>query len=332
MARSDLLLQLVKSGSKGDSILFKKVVEAIIAEERVKQHNVLADKLQDQLNKTENNTANKLSFTPSKIFNDNKTEDLVLQSVPERTFNDLVLTEETTLIFNQLIEEQTRADLLRSYGLEPRHRVLLVGPPGNGKTSIAEALASSLMVPLFTVKYDSIIASYLGETSTRLKNLFDYTRTQRCVLFFDEFDALGKERGDKHETGEIKRVVSSLLLHIDKLPSYVIVVAATNHPELLDKAVWRRFQIKALIDKPAHTQITKYIEKFESLYDLSTGYLANSLANKLQGLSYSEINDFFQDILRQYVLSIPNNSSNLKSLVTKRLKYLNSTYTPDKAS
>ena len=93
------------------------------------------------------------------------------------------------------------------------------------------------MIPILTVRYESIIGSYLGETASRLSKLFEYAKTRECVLFFDEFETLGKERGDVHETGEIKRVVSSLLMQIDALPSYVIAIAATNHDNLLDKAI-----------------------------------------------------------------------------------------------
>jgi len=100
------------------------------------------------------------------------------------------------------------------------------------------------MVPFVIARYDGLITSYLGETATRLRRLLEFAHTRQCVLFFDEFDTLGKERDDIHETGEIKRVVSSLLLHIDDLPAHVVVVCATNHPELLDRAVWRRFQLK----------------------------------------------------------------------------------------
>jgi AAA+ superfamily predicted ATPase len=99
-------------------------------------------------------------------------------------------------------------------------------------------------VQLFVVRYEAMIGSFLGETAGRLKRVFDYARRTPCVLFFDEFDSVGKERGDIHETGEIKRVVTSLLMQIDDLPSYTIVVAATNHAELLDRAVWRRFQLR----------------------------------------------------------------------------------------
>ena len=135
--------------------------------------------------------------------------------------------------------------------MEPRHRILLSGPPGNGKTSFAEAIAEALALPLFMVRYDSLVGSYLGETNTRLRALCDYVRTRPSVLFFDEFDALGKERGDTHETGEIKRVVSFLIMQLDQMPSYVVVIAATNHAELLDRAVWRRFQMRLGFPSPA---------------------------------------------------------------------------------
>ena len=121
---------------------------------------------------------------------------------PERRMGDLVLPASVANAARELVEEFRRADLLRAHNLEPRHRVLLTGPPGNGKTSFAEAFATELAVPLFAVRYESVIASYLGETAVRLSRLFDEVRTRRCVLFFDEFDVVGKERGDVHETGE----------------------------------------------------------------------------------------------------------------------------------
>jgi len=195
--------------------------------------------------------------------------------------------------------------------------LLIEGEPGTGKTSLAEAIATDLMLPLFIVRYEGIIGSYLGETATRLAKMFEYVSTQNCVLFFDEFDAVGKERGDKHETGEIKRVVNSLLLQIDKLPEYVIVIAATNHPELLDRAVWRRFQIKLQIDKPDKPLILKYIKDFEKDFDLKFGTHPTTLANKLVGLSFSEITDIFNDIRRKYILTLPNN--NLKKITKDKI-------------
>ena len=135
---------------------------------------------------------------------------LVAELSPRRQLDDLILSSQTRQVVDDLVEEQHRADLLRSHNLEPRHRVLLAGPPGNGKTSLAEAIADALSTPFLVVRYEAVVGSYLGETARRIEQVFEYARSRRCVLFFDEFDAIGKERGDLHETGEIKRVVSSL--------------------------------------------------------------------------------------------------------------------------
>jgi SpoVK/Ycf46/Vps4 family AAA+-type ATPase len=201
MARADLLLNLVKAGSMGDQALFKRTVEALAAEERSKQHHVLADRLIGSLK------ANSTSFYLSANGVDEKIQNLLFDSQPRISLQDLVLPEIVLSECNELVEEHRRKELLHSYNLEPRNRILLAGPPGNGKTSLAEALAQELMVPFLVVRYEGIIGSYLGETANRLKKIFEYVRTRQCVLFFDEFDAIGKERGDIHETGEIKRVV-----------------------------------------------------------------------------------------------------------------------------
>ena len=329
MSRSDLLIQLVQSGTKGDRLMFKQVVEAIIAEERSKQHNVLADKLQQNLNGLNNLPGTQPGHLSSWQKGDNKADSFVYESIPRIRLNDLILTNLVSTVCREIIEEQARADLLRSYNLEPRHRLLFVGPPGNGKTSLAEAIASELMVPFFSVKYENIIASYLGETSSRLKSLFDYIRTKQCVLFFDEFDSISKERGDKHETGEIKRLVSSLLLQIDKLPSYVVIIAATNHPELLDRAVWRRFQVKVSLPKPTQPSIQQFLEAFQSQFQLSFGYASAHIAKHFVNLNYSEIRDICLDIVRKFILSnLEDSNKGLKHLTKQRLSQLKSSYKP----
>ena len=199
----------------------------------------------------------------------------------------------------ELIEEQLRGDLLRSHGLEPRHRVLLAGPPGNGKTTLAEALAEALSLPLFVVRYEGIIGSFLGETASRLRKTLEYIHTRKCVLFFDEFDAIGKERGDTHETGEIKRVVSSLLLQLDSLPSYVTVVTASNHPELLDRAVWRRFELRLLLPAPTKADRAEWFQRLARRLGEPLGMSAQTLASRLGTASFAELEDFELDVMRR---------------------------------
>ena len=314
MARSDLLVTLIKASSTGDRKLFVSTVEAIVAEERAKQHNIFADRLIRAMNSNGNGSLSNQSFQDRT----NKTHDCIAEVIPQKRLEDLFLTPVCLNACRQLIEEQVRADLLRAHSLEPRHRILLVGPPGNGKTSLAEALAESLGSTFFIVRYESMIGSYLGETAIRLKRIFDYARTIPCVLFFDEFDAIGKERGDLHETGEIKRVVTSLLMQIDELPSYTIIVAATNHAELLDRAVWRRFQLRLELPTPTQTDLEQYLKEFEKHLEKPIGLKIATIAKKLGTISFAEVEQFCMDIRRRDILTMGEKT--LKEIVNEQLK------------
>lgn len=310
MARGDLLLTLVRAGMSGDRALLRSTVEAIAAEERAAKHNTLADRLSQTLkvNGAAAHTAANGVY-PGREFVD--------EATPCRSLDDLVLTAVARRQIADLVEEQLRADLLRSHGLQPRHRVLLSGPPGNGKTALAEAVAEALAIPFLTVRYDALIGSYLGETTQRLRKLFDYVRTTPCVLLFDEFDAISKERGDVHETGEIKRVVSSLLLQIDTLPSTVVAMAATNHAELLDRAVWRRFQVRLAMPAPSRVELTRFLATVFSSFRDARAIDAHVVASSLWPVSYAEATEFLVDLRRRHVLSL--GEKQFAGIVTEQL-------------
>ena len=315
MARSDLLVRLVQFGMRGDRVSFRKVVEAIIAEERTKQHRILAEHLEELIQSIPADRPP----TNGIMSPDPRLASLFQEIIPKRQLTDLILAKDSLNVCQEMINEQHRADLLRSYNLEPRNRILLVGPPGNGKTTLAEAIAEALMVPLIVIHYDGVVGAYLGETAVRLRRLFEYAATRNCVLFFDEFETLGKERGDIHETGEIKRVVSSLLLQIDALPSHVVVIGATNHPELLDRAVWRRFQIKINLPQPTRACLTEWFERFQRQIKVPLGFAPLGLAKKMLGHSFSEVEEFGTGIYRQYVLEQPD--AKLPDIVNRALKH-----------
>lgn len=230
--------------------------------------------------------------------------ELVYEVVPRRRLDDLVLAPQIVDEVHEFLHEYANAALLREHSLEPRHKLLLVGPPGNGKTSLAEALATELGLPLLLVRYDAIVDSFLGETSSRIRRLMDFAMVNPCVLFFDEFDAIGKERNDAQETGEIKRVVGTLLMQMDRLPSHAVVICATNHPELLDRAVDRRFQFKLDIGRPGPEELALWFTRFEeSLGAGQIGITAQQFANHMAGENMSGVEAFVLDVKRKLVLS-----------------------------
>ncbi len=306
MARSDLLVDLVEAERRNDRDRFRVLVEAIIAEERAKQHHLVADRLSELITTVGSAGMLERDGAASRVT------DLVHEIVPTRRLSTLQLAPAVATAAAELIEEHHRIELLRSHNLVPRNRVLLEGPPGNGKTSLAEAIATETMLPFYVVRYEGVVSSFLGETTARLDQAFEFARTRRCVLFFDEFDTLAKERSDVHETGEIKRVVSTLLLQIDRLPAHVIVVCATNHAELLDRAAWRRFQIRLTLKPPTRVEATRFLEILTSRLG-ALGLTPRTLADRLRGASYSELEQFALDVRRRYVLALPE--GDLKAIV-----------------
>lgn len=311
MARSDLLLDLIEAEGRGDRDRFRILVEALIAEERASQHHLLADRLSELIT----------TVGRGAVRDDHASamRDLVHEVVPRRLLAELELEPSARRVIEELVEEQKRSELLRSYGIEPRNRLFLAGPPGNGKTSVAEAIATELMLPFYVIRYEGVVSSFLGETASRLDHAFEFARTRRCVLFFDELDTIAKERSDEHETGEIKRVVSTLLLQIDRLPPHVVLVGATNHSELLDRAAWRRFQVRVELPAPSRAQATRYLEKLAARFGGDLGYAPRTIADKLAGTSFAELEEFALDVRRRAVLELPD--ADLRRIVQERLQH-----------
>jgi SpoVK/Ycf46/Vps4 family AAA+-type ATPase len=297
MARADLLIGLIRSGTRGDKVSFRKVAEALAAEEKAKGHNILSKRIADSLVSVNNGNGHKFAASIAQQKN------LFYEISPERALQSLFLADNVLEQVRDLIEEQHRSELLHAHNLTARNRILLAGSPGNGKTSLAEAIATELMVPLIVIRYEGLIGSYLGETASRLQQIIDYAKTQRCVFFIDEFETIGKERGDTNETGEIKRIVSSLLLQIDSLPDYVVVAAASNHPELLDRAVWRRFQIRLELSTPTRSQISKFITSISERTKTEFGLSRETMAKRLYGANYAEIEEVCLTIVRKTILT-----------------------------
>lgn len=179
---------------------------------------------------------------------------------PERARSEIVLSPQVLARFERVVEEFGAQKDLARHGLSPKSRLLFIGPPGCGKTLCAEILAGELGLTLLHARFDGIVSSYLGETANNLRRVFSYASQQQAVLFFDEFDALGKRRDDPQELGELKRVVSSFLQILDAHPRDHLVVAATNHEGMLDDALWRRFDEILLFDRPSTAQLLELLK------------------------------------------------------------------------
>lgn len=303
VARLDLMLGLIEAGLNGDTERVRTYATSAMAEERAKEHHHAADRISALLGAGRHGgTSNEgkrgsYSTAPATTVLPAETPTLHTKN-PTTPLSNLILPTEQRTQIQELILEQQHATRLREHGLNPRNRVLLKGPPGNGKTTLAEAIATELGVPFHVVHYEDVISSFLGETAGRLEKTFTAASEAPCVLFFDEFDVVAKERSDAQETGEIKRLVSTLLLQMDKLPAHTVFVAATNHANLLDSAVWRRFDLTFEMQPPTMEDAMKYWCMLVERYRLPDGVELDTA----EASSFSAIEKQAQNQCRRMIL------------------------------
>jgi SpoVK/Ycf46/Vps4 family AAA+-type ATPase len=284
MARGELMKKLLASYGRDDE--FRAVAEQIINEEEKKNNRVLARSLRKTLEAGPSRPSAPKALAPLIPFPE-AAADFVERAEPRHTRNDIVLGATNVRVLLGLVREYRRADEIRRHGLRVRSKLLFCGPPGCGKTLCAEIFAAELGLPLFMVKLDRLISSYLGETATNVRKIFEFARRQPCILFFDEFDALARSRGDNGEHNELRRVVNSLLLFIDHIQPKGFLIAATNLDQSLDPAVWRRFDEVVWFDKPDRSMIERFLRmKFRNV---ATAFDPVQRSSSLAGYSYAEI-------------------------------------------
>lgn len=225
--------------------------------------------------------------------------DLVSVVYPEASINDLVLAPDMEKRLRRVLSEQRQSARLRENGLEPRRRLLLVGPPGTGKTMSAAALASELSLPLFTLRLEALFTRYMGEAAAKLRLLFDNIAHVRGVYLFDEFDSIGQQRGADNDVGEIRRVLNSFLQLIEQDCSQSVLIAATNHPALLDRALFRRFDEVVRFHLPQASEVIELMSRRLRGSDLPLTHLAQFA----QGLSFADIQRGCEDALKHALLS-----------------------------
>lgn len=284
MARGELMKKLLASYGRDED--FRAVAEQIILEEEQKNNRVLARSLRQTLENAQASPQVPKALAPLIPFPD-AAADFVERIEPTHTHKDIILSAANVRVFVGLMKEFRRADEVRHRGLPVRSKLLFCGPPGCGKTLCAEIFAGELGLPLYVVKLDRLISSYLGETAANVRKIFEFARKQPCVLFLDEFDALARSREDGAEHNELRRVVNSLLIFIDRIRPKGFLVAATNLDQSLDAAIWRRFDEVVWFDKPDKAMIGRYLTmKFKNV---PIAFNPQTLTDRLQGYSYAEI-------------------------------------------
>ena len=284
MARGELMMKLLASYGRDDE--FRAVAEQIIDEEEKKNNRVLAKSLRRTLEAGPSKPSSPKALAPLLPFPD-AASDFVERLEPRHNKNDIVLSATNVRVLFGLVKEFRRGDDVRRHGLAVRSKLLFCGPPGCGKTLCAEIFAAELGLPLFVVKLDRLISSYLGETAGNVRKIFEFARKQPCVLFFDEFDALARAREDSGEHNELRRVVNSLLLFIDQIRPKGFLIAATNLDQALDPAIWRRFDEVIWFEKPDRRMIDRFLRmRFKNV---AVAFDPARRSDALEGYSYAEI-------------------------------------------
>lgn len=243
MSAAKHMIALLKSHLNGNDEQFLSIALQIAAHEARIGHVKLAEELRDLIDKAREKALLPIEKKAPIYVMQPKGElaSLVSVAYPTTKLNALSLPEEISNRLKRVLKEQRHQGMIRDHGLAPRRKLLLVGPPGSGKTMTASALAGELDLPLLTILLEAVITRFMGETAVKLKLIFDAMENTRGVYLFDEFDAIGSKRTSTNDVGEIRRVLNSFLQFLEKDNSQAVIIAATNHPELLDKALFRRF-------------------------------------------------------------------------------------------
>lgn len=300
MARADLLKKLFSSFKQDDKEMFYTVATEIIEDEKKKNHGILANDLKLILN---GNYQMKKTNTLSSSAPKDKDRDMSLVEImyPEKYFSDLIVSEEKIDQLEQIIKEFNNWDVLVSNGVFPIRRALFYGPPGCGKTLSAQALAGELGIPMLYVSFDALISSYLGETASNIRKIFDYAKKDSWLIFFDEFDAIGRSRNDSTEHGEIKRVVNAFLQQIDNFKGRSLIIAATNFEQSLDYAIWRRFDETIRFDMPSNEEKTKLFDLKMNRFK-GPSHVIEQYLDELEAFSHSDIEKVCQIIIKRCIL------------------------------
>ena len=293
MATANQLKILVKSHFEDNNERFNTIALQIAAHEARLGHTNLANDIRKIIESSKNNKPRLKSI-------DSNLQGLFLEIYPQERLSDLVVAPQIKERIERIIHEFTYKDKLFKHNLENRRKIMFSGNPGTGKTMTASIIANELKLPIYVVLMDKIVTKYMGETSAKLRQIFDFIEDVPAVYLFDEFDAIGGQRGKDNEVGEMRRVLNSFLQFIERDHSDSLIIAATNNLGLLDQALFRRF------DDVIHYQLPTDNEKIQLLKNRLNGNLSKKeikeLLPELDSLSHAEINQACLDVIKTSVI------------------------------
>ncbi len=326
MAIAKQLKALIKAHIDENDSHFYSVAMQIAAHEAKIGHGKIAQELRALIDEAKKNKTVTRSYTKPIPLAKPRGElsSLLRASYPKLRLSDMVLDKETEDRLIRIIKEQRQTVKIRSHGLSPRKKLLLIGPPGTGKTMSASVLAGELGLPLLAVRLESLITKYMGETSAKLRIVFDAIDHSRGVYLFDEFDSIGSQRDQINDVGEIRRILNSFLQMIEQNDSDSIILAATNHPNILDYALFRRFDDVIEFTLPDKSSIAKLLKNRLSIFKTAR-FAWNQLASEASGLSFADISKVCEDGIKDTIIHDRKRltKKDLLKLITERKKLLN---------
>jgi AAA+ superfamily predicted ATPase len=321
MASANQLKALLKSHIDGDDGHFYAVAMQMAAHEAKLGHGKLAEELRSIIDAAKAKSVPSTSGKrPTPLVQPRgELVGLLDASYPKARLAEIVLDEATAEHLKRIIKEQRHFAKIQAHGLAPRRKILLIGPPGTGKTLTASVLSGELGIPLFVVRLDALITKFMGETAAKLRQIFDAISSIRGVYFFDEFDAIGSQRGFVNDVGEIRRVLNSFLQMLERDESNSVVIAATNHPQALDYALFRRFDDVIEYGLPNQTQIVEVLKFKLAGFKIVKPAWPN-LAELAEGLSHAEISRAVQEAIKDAVIHDREalTSNDLKKMLEER--------------
>ena len=292
MATADQVKALIQSHSDGDDIRFLAIALQVAAQAERNGHTKFAQELRGLVDKTRERAKAQGLVAGAKpipmVQPRGELAGLLSVGYPKLRLSDMALDSKVRHRIDRVLVEQREREKIREHGFHPLRRLLLLGPPGTGKTMTGSVLAGELGLPLFTIQFDGLIKRFLGETAANLRLVFDAVQQTRAVYLFDEFDALGGERAEKNDVGEIRRVLNSLLQFLEQDESEGLILGATNHPQLLDRALYRRFDAVIEYGLPTPQLAEQVMRARLSLLDCSEVDWGAAAA-AAEGLSHAEV-------------------------------------------